>query len=143
MVDGRVREPSGRVDKPIARSTKDRKRMAVDPAGREAVTEWTLLENLKNAALLDVHILTGRTHQIRVHMQSLHHPVAGDPIYGQKNGVKAPRLMLHAYTLSFTHPRTGERLSFTAPPPEAFTAAVQKWREDPAAPLPYQASVSG
>ena len=117
VVDGRMREPSGRVDKPIARSTKDRKRMAVDPAGREAVTEWTLLENLKNAALLDVHILTGRTHQIRVHMQSLHHPVAGDPIYGQKNGVKAPRLMLHAYTLSFTHPRTGERLSFTAPPP--------------------------
>ena len=102
--------------------------MAVDPAGREAVTEWTLLENLKNAALLDVHILTGRTHQIRVHMQSLHHPVAGDPIYGQKNGVKAPRLMLHAYTLSFTHPRTGERLSFTAPPPEAFTAAVKKWQ---------------
>ena len=143
VVDGRMREPSGRVDKPIARSTKDRKRMAVDPAGREAVTEWTLLENLKNAALLDVHILTGRTHQIRVHMQSLHHPVAGDPIYGQKNGVKAPRLMLHAYTLSFTHPRTGERLSFTAPPPEAFTAAVKKWREDPAAPLPYQASVSG
>ena len=141
VVDGRMREPSGRVDKPIARSTKDRKRMAVDPAGREAVTEWTLLENLKNAALLDVHILTGRTHQIRVHMQSLHHPVAGDPIYGQKNGVKAPRLMLHAYTLSFTHPRTGERLSFTAPPPEAFTAAVQKWREDPAAPLPYRAAV--
>lgn len=100
--------------------------MAVDPAGREAVTEWTLLENLKNAALLDVHILTGRTHQIRVHMQSLHHPVAGDPIYGQKNGVKAPRLMLHAYTLSFTHPRTGERLSFTAPPPEAFTAGCAK-----------------
>ena len=141
VVDGRMREPSGRVDKPIARSTKDRKRMAVDPAGREAVTEWTLLENLKNAALLDVHILTGRTHQIRVHMQSLHHPVAGDPIYGQKNGVQAPRLMLHAYTLSFTHPRTGERLSFTAPPPEAFTAAVKKWREDPAAPLPYRAAV--
>ena len=143
VVDGRMREPSGRVEKAIARSTKDRKRMAVDPAGREAVTEWTLLENLKDAALLDVHILTGRTHQIRVHMQSLHHPVAGDPIYGQKNGVKAPRLMLHAYTLSFTHPRTGERLTFTAPPPGDFTAALQKWREDPAAPLPYQASASG
>ena len=143
VVDGRMREPSGRVEKAIARSTKDRKRMAVDPAGREAVTEWTLLENLKDAALLDVHILTGRTHQIRVHMQSLHQPVAGDPIYGQKNGVRAPRLMLHAYTLSFTHPRTGERMTFCAPPPEAFTAAVQKWREDPAAPLPYRAGCSG
>lgn len=81
VVDGRMREPSGRVEKAIARSTKDRKRMAVDPAGREAVTEWTLLENLKNAALLDVHILTGRTHQIRVHMQSLHHPVVGHRRY--------------------------------------------------------------
>lgn len=138
VVDGRMSDARGCVDKPIARSTKDRKRMAVDPAGREAVTEWTLLENLKKAALLDVHILTGRTHQIRVHMQSLHHPVAGDPIYGQKNGVQAPRLMLHAYTLAFTHPRTGERLSFAAPPPERFTAAVRRWREDPSAPLPYQ-----
>ena len=90
------------------------------------------------AALLDVHILTGRTHQIRVHMQSLHHPVAGDPIYGQKNGVRAPRLMLHAYTLAFDHPVTGERLRFTAPPPEAFTQAVRKWQVNPAAPLPYQ-----
>ena len=99
VVDGRMRESCGRVDKPIARSTKDRKRMAVDPAGREAVTEWTLLENLKNAALLDVHILTGRTHQIRVHMQSLHHPVAGDPIYGQKKwreGAQTDAARLHA-----------------------------------------------
>lgn len=138
VVDGCMREPEGLVDKPIARSKKDRKRMAVDPEGREALTEWMLLENLKNAALLDVHILTGRTHQIRVHMQSLHHPVAGDPIYGQKNGVRAPRLMLHAYTLAFDHPVTGERLRFTAPPPEAFTQAVRKWRVNPAAPLPYQ-----
>ncbi len=139
VVDGCMRDTAGRVEQPIERSRRDRKRMAIDPAGREAVTEWTLLENLKNAALLDVHILTGRTHQIRVHMQSLHHPVAGDPIYGVKGGVRAPRLMLHAYTLCFTHPRTGERLRFTAPPPEAFTAAVRKWRTEPNAPLPYEA----
>ena len=90
--------------------------------------ELYILENLKNAALLDVHILTGRTHQIRVHMQSLHHPVAGDPIYGLKNGVKAPRLMLHAHTLAFDHPRTGERLFFKADPPEAFEKALKKLR---------------
>lgn len=137
VVDGCMREESGRIDVPIARSKKDRKKMAVDPEGREAHTEWTLLENLKNAALLEVHILTGRTHQIRVHMQSIHHPVAGDPIYGQKNGVHASRLMLHAYTLAFTHPRTGERLRFCAEPPEAFFEALQKLRVDPKRPLPF------
>ena len=128
VVEGCMREESGLVDKPIARSKKDRKKMAVDPEGREALTEWRLLENLQNAALLDVHIMTGRTHQIRVHMQSLHHPVAGDPIYRFKNGVKVPRLMLHAHTLAFDHPRTGERLFFRADPPEAFEKALQKLR---------------
>jgi len=128
MVEGTVKAPSGIIDRPIARSTKDRKKMAIDPAGRASVTEWTLLENLRGAALLDVHILTGRTHQIRVHMQSVGHPVAGDPIYGMKHGVPAPRLMLHAHTLAFTHPRTGERMRLEAPPPEAFLEAVRKLR---------------
>ena len=129
VVDGCMKEESGLVDKPIARSKKDRKKMAIDPEGRDALTEWTLVENLKNAALLDVHILTGRTHQIRVHMQSLHHPVAGDPIYGAKNGVKVPRLMLHAHTLSFNHPRTGERLHFKAEPPRQFMDALNKLKK--------------
>ena len=128
VVDGVMKEQSGLVDKPIARSKKDRKKMAIDPEGRDALTEWTLIENLKNAALLDVHIMTGRTHQIRVHMQSLHHPVAGDPIYGAKNGVKVPRLMLHAHTLAFDHPRTGERLFFQAEPPKEFEDALMKLR---------------
>lgn len=128
VVDGEMKDPSGRIEKPIARSKKDRKKMAIDPEGRYALTEWTLKENLRGAALLEVHILTGRTHQIRVHMQSIHHPVAGDPIYGMKNGVKAPRLMLHAWRLSFTHPRTGERLSFCAEPPEAFVRTLEKLR---------------
>ena len=128
VVDGVMKEQSGLVDKPIARSKKDRKKMAIDPEGRDALTEWTLIENLKNAALLDVHIMTGRTHQIRVHMQSLHHPVAGDPIYGAKNGVKVPRLMLHAHTLAFDHPRTGVRLFFQAEPPKEFKDALRKLR---------------
>ena len=131
VVDGEMKEPSGRIEQPVARSKKDRKKMAIDPEGRYALTEWTLKENLRGAALLEVHILTGRTHQIRVHMQSIHHPVAGDPIYGMKNGVKAPRLMLHAWRLSFTHPRTGERLSFCAEPPEAFVRTVEKLRNHP------------
>ena len=128
LVEGCMKEESGRVDAPIGRSTKDRKKMAIVPEGREAHTEWRLLENLKNAALLDVHILTGRTHQIRVHMQSIHHPVAGDPLYGARNGVAAGRLMLHAWKLSFTHPRSGERLSFTAESPEEFQKVLRGLR---------------
>ena len=120
VVEGAFKEPSGVIDAPIARSQKDRKKMAVDPQGRPSRTEWTVLEALKNATLLDVHLITGRTHQIRVHMASIHHPVAGDPIYGFKKGVPAHRLLLHAYSLAFTHPVTGERLTFTAPLPEAF-----------------------
>lgn len=137
VAEGCMKEPTGFIDLPIGRSKKDRKKMAIDPSGRPAQTEWTLLENLKGASLLDVHILTGRTHQIRVHLQSQHHPLAGDPIYGLKNGVHVPRLMLHAWKLSFTHPRTGKRLSFTAPPPPAFTQAVQKLRTDPSLPLNF------
>ena len=103
--------------------------MAVDPEGREALTRWQLVENLRDAALLNVHILTGRTHQIRVHMQSIHHPLAGDPLYGlSKGGVRVPRLMLHAYTLDFTHPRTEERLHFEAQPPKAYLDAVERLR---------------
>lgn len=129
VVEGNMKEPAGEIDKPIARSKKDRKKMAIDPEGRESLTRWTLVENLRDAALLNVQILTGRTHQIRVHMQSIHRPLAGDSIYGlSKGGVRVPRLMLHAYTLDFDHPRTGERLHFEAQPPEEFRMAVEKLR---------------
>lgn len=128
VVEGEMKEPAGQIDKPIARSLKDRKKMAIIPDGRFALTRWTLMENLRGAALLDVHILTGRTHQIRVHMQSIHHPVAGDVIYGLKKGVAVPRLMLHAHRLSFTHPRTGERLEFCAEPPPEFMEALNRLR---------------
>jgi len=128
VVEGEMKDDEGMIDQPIGRSKRDRKKMAVVPDGRPAQTEWTMLEHLRNAALLDVHILTGRTHQIRVHMRYIHHPVAGDPLYGQKNGLKTPRMLLHAHTLAFTHPRTGERVGFTAPPPVEFEQALQKLR---------------
>ena len=129
VVEGVMKAEEGEIDKPLGRSKKDRKKMAVDPEGREALTRWKLVENLRDAALLDVHILTGRTHQIRVHMQSIHHPLAGDPLYGlSKGGVRVPRLMLHAHTLAFTHPRTGERLHFEAKPPKAYLDAVERLR---------------
>ena len=126
LVEGTMKEPSGRVELPIGRSKKDRKKMAVDPEGREAVTEWNVIAEGRNCTLLDVHILTGRTHQIRVHMKSLNHPVCGDPLYGWEKGVRVPCLMLHAWSLTLPHPRTGERLSFRAPLPEDFLEGLRK-----------------
>ncbi|MCI5772737.1 MAG: RluA family pseudouridine synthase [Clostridiales bacterium] len=117
MVLGRMKEPSGRIEAAIGRSHDDRKKMAIDPEGRMAVTEWTVLREWGDKSLLDVHILTGRTHQIRVHMRSLGHPVLGDPLYGFAHMPPAPRLMLHAYSLRFTHPATGENMTFCAPCP--------------------------
>lgn len=117
VVFGRMKEEAGVIEKPIGRSKTDRKKMAVDENGRWARTEWRLLRQESDRALLDVHIITGRTHQIRVHMASVGHPVWGDALYGNKRMPKAERLMLHAYSLEFTHPATGERLRFTAPCP--------------------------
>ena len=117
MVYGKMKEPSGVIEKPIGRSKTDRKKMAVDENGRWAKTEWKVLKEYPDRSLLDVHIITGRTHQIRVHMSSIGHPVLGDPLYGHKRMPDVPRLMLHAYSLEFTNPATGERMRFTAPCP--------------------------
>lgn len=135
VVEGAMKRESGAIDKPIGRSERDRKKMAVTEAGRPARTDWALLEALRGAALLDVRIHTGRTHQIRVHLQSEGHPVAGDPLYGLKNGVRVPRLMLHAHTLAFTHPRTGQCMALEAPPPPEYLDALARLRLDPALPL--------
>lgn len=125
LVEGNLKDDAGRIEAAIARSKKDRKKMAVDEEGREAITEWTVLERGRGVTLLDVHILTGRTHQIRVHMRHIGHPVCGDPIYGSSKGAKVPRLMLHAYSLTFTHPRSGERMTFTAELPEEFRRGMR------------------
>ena len=125
LVEGNLSQDEGRIEAAIARSKKDRKKMAVEPDGREAITEWTVLARGRGVTLLDVHILTGRTHQIRVHMKHIGHPVCGDPIYGSPKGTKVSRLMLHAYSLAFTHPRTGERMMFTAPLPEEFLRGLR------------------
>ena len=120
LVEGRMKETAGRIELPIDRSRKDRKKMAVDPEGREAITEWSVIAPGRECTLLDVHILTGRTHQIRVHMKAIQHPVCGDPVYGWERGVRVPCLMLHAFSLRFSHPRTGEEMRFEAPLPEDF-----------------------
>lgn len=122
VVAGTMKEESGRIDAPIGRSAKDRKKMAVCPDGRPAQTEWKLVRQDGDRALLDIRLITGRTHQIRVHMASIHHPVLGDPLYGVKHMPAAPRLMLHAYSLAFTHPKTGEKMLFSVPPEASFKA---------------------
>ena len=125
LVEGMIREDEGLIDSPIGRSKRDRKQMAVDPSGREALTEWRVLARGNGCTFLDVHILTGRTHQIRVHMRSIGHPVCGDPIYGLPRGLRVPRLMLHAYSLAFRHPVTGEAMSFACPLPEEFLQGLR------------------
>ncbi len=125
LAEGRMKEPEGEIDAPIDRSKRDRKKMAVDPEGRPALTRWKVLAEGPACTLLDVHILTGRTHQIRVHLRSINHPVCGDGLYGFEKGVKVPCLMLHAYSLAFEHPRTHEKMAFTAPLPEDFVKGLK------------------
>ena len=125
LVEGTLKEKEGVVEATIGRSKKDRKKMAVDPEGRPAVTEWRVVAEGRNCSLLDVHILTGRTHQIRVHMRHIQHPVCGDPIYGYEKGVKAPCLMLHARSLAYAHPRTHEKMTFQAPLPGDFLKGLK------------------
>ena len=125
LAEGHFKEPEGEINAPIDRSKKDRKKMAVDPEGRPALTRWKVLAEGSGCTLLDVHILTGRTHQIRVHMRTAGHPVCGDPLYGYERGVKVPCLMLHAFSLAFTHPRTGQAMAFEAPLPEDFLKGLK------------------
>lgn len=127
VVYGGFREESGVIEKPIARHPNDRKRMAVVEGGRYARTEYSVSQRLRGATLLDVGLITGRTHQIRVHFASIGHPLLGDPIYGgKKPPITSPRLMLHAWRIEFTHPSTGESMRFEAEEPAAFREMVKK-----------------
>ena len=129
LVEGRMKEPSGTVCAPIGRSPKDRKKMAVVPGGKEATTHWRVLRQYEKTTLIECRLVTGRTHQIRVHMASLHHPVCGDPIYGvAKSAAGACPLMLHARQLHIRHPRTGEEMEFTAEPPQDFLTVLDRQR---------------
>ncbi|MEA5059970.1 MAG: RluA family pseudouridine synthase [Candidatus Pelethousia sp.] len=126
LVEGNFREDGGTVDAAIARSRTDRKRMALDPTGRWAVTHWRVLERYGGFTLVEARLETGRTHQIRVHMASLHHPVAGDTVYGaSKPKLGLAGQALHAARLRLRHPRTGEDMTFAAPVPAYFRAALQ------------------
>jgi 23S rRNA pseudouridine1911/1915/1917 synthase len=126
-------ESSGTVDAPIARHPRDRRRMAVVPGGRRAVTHWRLLERHPAADLLEVTLETGRTHQIRVHLAHLRHPVVGDRAYGADPRLAArlglERPFLHAWRLRFRHPVDGRQVELTEPLPADLEAALARLRE--------------
>lgn len=127
LVTGNMKQDSGTVDAPIGRSSADRKKMAVVPTGRRAVTHWEVVARYPGVTHLRCRLETGRTHQIRVHMAYIGHPILGDTVYGAKKPV--PGLTgqcLHAAGLRFIHPRTGEPVELHCPLPPEFTAMLQK-----------------
>ena len=115
---------SGRIENHIARNPKDRQKMAVvePPRGKLAITDYSVRKKSEGTSLIECHLLTGRTHQIRVHMKSLGNPILGDPIYSRsaKQNVQVTRLMLHAWKLSFIHPETREEMHFQSEHPAEF-----------------------
>lgn len=129
IVHGNLPNDRGMIEAPIGRSEKDRKKQAVTAKGKEAVTRFQVLERFGNYTLVELTLETGRTHQIRVHMAYIGHPVAGDPLYGPRKTLKGQGQFLHARTLGFTHPRTGEVMTFTAEAPAIFQERLEELRQ--------------
>ena len=130
LVEGKFSKDSGTIDKPLGRNKKDRLKMDIVEDGRRAVTHYEVLEQYdKGVSLIKCTLETGRTHQIRVHMASIGHPLVGDLVYGfKKQKFKIEGQALHAKTLGFIHPRTGEYIEFTSELPEYFKELLDKLR---------------
>lgn len=127
LCEGLVKTDQGTIDAPIGRDPRNRLRMGIVPNGRRAVTHYTVQQRYQDMTLVRLRLETGRTHQIRVHMASIHHPVAADPVYGfKKRRVKYQGQMLHARLLGFLHPRDGQPMEFSVPVPEEFRLVLEK-----------------
>ena len=124
LVHGVIKEERGTIDAPLGRSKKDRKKQAVVEDGRHAVTHFKVLERFQHYTLVSCRLETGRTHQIRVHMKYIGHPLAGDPLYGPRKTLPGNGQYLHARLLGFKHPRTGKQMTFTSPLPEYFQKMI-------------------
>ena len=128
LVRGRVARERGTIRAPVGRHPSHRTRQAVTERGRPAVTHYTVLERFAEATLLACRLETGRTHQIRVHMAHIGHPILGDPVYGHARVPELRRQALHAAQLEFTHPATGTRLMCTAPLPDDIARLLERLR---------------
>ena len=136
---GNIKEEEGTVDAPIGRHPTDRKRMAVVPNGRRAVTHYRVLHRFSSVTVLALELETGRTHQIRVHMAHIHHPVVGDTVYSSgKNSLGMAGQALHGWRLQLVHPVTGAHMSFTAPLPEDMRLALKRLGYPGDFPLPME-----
>src|SRR6202011_1415540 len=125
LVAGRLGKNAGTVEEKIGRHPVHRQKMSISRRrGREAKTEYRVLSSSDEVSLVECKLHSGRTHQVRVHLHHLGHPVLGDKIYGRKSAAKFPRQMLHAWKLGFQHPRTGDRKNFEAPLPNDFCRAA-------------------
>ena len=118
----------GKVDAPVGRHPVHRTRMAVVAGGKPAVTHYRVRERFAAHTLLECDLETGRTHQIRVHLASIGHPLEGDPVYGGRGSHRLPRQALHAWKLAFAHPRDGSAVSFESPLPADFRALLESLR---------------
>ncbi|WP_321384623.1 RluA family pseudouridine synthase [uncultured Enterococcus sp.] len=130
LVHSEIGHEKGEINAPIGRSKVDRKMQAVIENGKDAVTHFEVIERFKDYTLIELQLETGRTHQIRVHMKYIGHPVAGDPLYGPKKTLKGNGQFLHAKTLGFTHPSTGEYMEFESPLPEIFEKTLDQLRNN-------------
>lgn len=133
LVQGVIKEDSATIDAPIGRSANDRKKMCVTSENsKDAITHIKVLERYKTATLIECKLETGRTHQIRVHMNYINHPVVNDPVYGLKkqvDGYQSFGQMLHAKEIGFVHPITKKYMNFTVDPPKEFVEICEKYRE--------------
>ena len=127
---GEINHNLGKIDAPIGRDLSNRQTMTVVDGGKHAITHFKVLERFKGFTLLELVLETGRTHQIRVHMKYIGHPLLGDPVYGPRNVVGENGQFLHAKTLGFTHPKTNEFLEFESPLPDYFLEKINELREE-------------
>ncbi|UDM32720.1 RluA family pseudouridine synthase [Lentilactobacillus laojiaonis] len=130
LVHGVIKENSGTVNAPLGRSPKDRKKQAVVAGGRNAVTHFKVVERFEKYTLIECQLETGRTHQIRVHMKYINHPVVGDPLYGPNKTIKGNGQFLHARELGFTHPTSKQLMDFTVPLPKIFKDTLASIRNN-------------
>ena len=126
LVEGVIPHNIGRIDAPIGRDPKQRKRMAVVEGGKPAVTHFQVLKRFTEHTLIEFRLETGRTHQIRVHMNYIHYPIVGDPLYGRKKTDTSHGQYLHATTLRFVHPTTNKEMEFTSELPDYFKELLEE-----------------